>query len=131
MAIELPDGRSEPNDVLEALRLRAVHARPGHGWTVADLAAEAAMSRSAFFARFTRVVGLPPMENSAVGPKSAALNVAAASMSAASWFASACVMLPDTPTESLQAATARTRTALPSRYDCLSMSTPCGRGLRV
>ena len=42
--------------------LRAVHARPGHGWTVADLAAEAAMSRSAFFARFTRVVGLPPME---------------------------------------------------------------------
>ena len=42
--------------------LRAVHAQPGHGWTVADLAAEAAMSRSAFFARFTRVVGLPPME---------------------------------------------------------------------
>ena len=42
--------------------LRAVHARPDHGWTVADLAAEAAMSRSAFFARFTRVVGLPPME---------------------------------------------------------------------
>jgi AraC-like DNA-binding protein len=42
--------------------LRAVHAQPGHGWTVADLAAEAAMSRSAFFARFTRIVGLPPME---------------------------------------------------------------------
>lgn len=42
--------------------LRAMHARPAHGWTVADLAAEAAMSRSAFFARFGRIVGLPPME---------------------------------------------------------------------
>jgi len=42
--------------------LRAMHARPAHGWTVADLAAEAAMSRSAFFARFSRTVGLPPME---------------------------------------------------------------------
>ena len=42
--------------------LRAMHARPEHGWTVADLAAEAAMSRSAFFARFSRVVGLPPIE---------------------------------------------------------------------
>jgi len=42
--------------------LRAMHARPAHGWTIADLAAEAAMSRSAFFARFTRTVGLPPME---------------------------------------------------------------------
>jgi AraC-like DNA-binding protein len=42
--------------------LRAMHARPAHGWTVADLAAEAAMSRSAFFVRFSRVVGLPPME---------------------------------------------------------------------
>ncbi|WCM25050.1 AraC family transcriptional regulator [Sphingomonas sp. QA11] len=42
--------------------LRAMHARPAHSWTVAALAAEAAMSRSAFFARFSRVVGLPPME---------------------------------------------------------------------
>jgi len=42
--------------------LRAMHGRPAHGWTVAALAAEAAMSRSAFFARFGRVVGLPPME---------------------------------------------------------------------
>jgi len=42
--------------------LRAIHARPAHGWTVADLAAEAAMSRSAFFTRFSRIVGLPPME---------------------------------------------------------------------
>jgi len=42
--------------------LRAMHAQPAHGWTVADLAAKAAMSRSAFFARFSRIVGLPPME---------------------------------------------------------------------
>ncbi|QIG78759.1 helix-turn-helix transcriptional regulator [Stakelama tenebrarum] len=42
--------------------LRAIHARPEHRWTVAGLAAEAAMSRSAFFARFKRVVGLAPME---------------------------------------------------------------------
>jgi transposase len=38
MAIELPDGRREPNDVLEALRLRAVRAR-GMGYTVVDIAA--------------------------------------------------------------------------------------------
>lgn len=38
MAIELPDGRSEPNDVLEALRLRAVHARQ-LGYAVGDIAA--------------------------------------------------------------------------------------------
>lgn len=42
--------------------LRAMHARPQYAWTVAELAAEAAMSRSAFFARFNRTVGLAPME---------------------------------------------------------------------
>jgi transcriptional regulator GlxA family with amidase domain len=42
--------------------LRAMHAKPAYGWTVADLAAEAAMSRSAFFARFNRIIGMPPME---------------------------------------------------------------------
>ncbi|MDE1148186.1 MAG: AraC family transcriptional regulator [Azospirillaceae bacterium] len=42
--------------------LRAFHARPEHSWTVAELAAEAALSRSAFFARFSRTVGLAPME---------------------------------------------------------------------
>ena len=31
-------------------------------WTVAQLAKTAALSRSAFFERFTRTVGLPPME---------------------------------------------------------------------
>ena len=38
MAIELPDGRSESDDVLEALRLRAVHARQ-LGYAVVDIAA--------------------------------------------------------------------------------------------
>src|SRR5213078_2900609 len=38
MAIELPDGRCESNDVLDALRLRAVHAR-GLGYAVVDIAA--------------------------------------------------------------------------------------------
>lgn len=42
--------------------LRAIHAKPAQNWTVADLAAEAAMSRSAFFARFNRIVGMPPIE---------------------------------------------------------------------
>src|SRR4051795_4110893 len=37
MDIELPDGRSESNDVLEALRLRAVHARE-LGYAVVDIA---------------------------------------------------------------------------------------------
>lgn len=42
--------------------LRAMHAQPQYAWTVAELAAETAMSRSAFFARFNRTVGLAPME---------------------------------------------------------------------
>ena len=37
MVIELPDGRSESNEVLEALRLRAVHARE-LGYAVVDIA---------------------------------------------------------------------------------------------
>src|SRR2546423_13538494 len=38
MAIELPDGRSQSNDGLDALRLRAVHARE-LGYAVVDIAA--------------------------------------------------------------------------------------------
>jgi transposase len=38
MAIKLPDGRCESNDVLDALRLRAVHARE-LGYAVVDIAA--------------------------------------------------------------------------------------------
>jgi AraC-like DNA-binding protein len=42
--------------------LRQMHARVDHAWTVAQLAALAALSRSAFFDRFTRTVGVAPME---------------------------------------------------------------------
>lgn len=45
-----------------AAAIRGIHAAPAHGWTVAALAKEAALSRSAFFDRFARVVGTPPME---------------------------------------------------------------------
>jgi AraC-like DNA-binding protein len=38
-----------------------IHAEPERDWTVASLAAAAAMSRSAFAARFTRLVGEPAM----------------------------------------------------------------------
>ncbi|MFC4859053.1 AraC family transcriptional regulator [Actinophytocola glycyrrhizae] len=41
--------------------LALIHRRPDHAWTVAELASELAMSRSAFSARFTKVVGEPVM----------------------------------------------------------------------
>jgi AraC-like DNA-binding protein len=40
----------------------AVHRHPGHPWTVASLANAAAMSRSAFAARFTQLVGEPAVQ---------------------------------------------------------------------
>lgn len=43
----------------EALAL--LHADPRRGWTTAALATEVRMSRAAFSARFTRLVGEPPM----------------------------------------------------------------------
>ncbi|MCT7376977.1 AraC family transcriptional regulator [Chelativorans salis] len=42
--------------------LRAIHAAPDRAWSVAELAREAGLSRSAFFTRFNRVVGMAPME---------------------------------------------------------------------
>jgi len=39
-----------------------MHADPARSWTMAQLAGKAALSRSTFFERFTRAVGLPPME---------------------------------------------------------------------
>lgn len=44
-----------------AVAIRAMHERPTRPWTVAELARTAAMSRSAFFTRFSRAVGLQPM----------------------------------------------------------------------
>lgn len=49
-------------DVRLAIAIRRMHERPDHGWTVAELAREAALSRSTFFDRFRRAVGLAPME---------------------------------------------------------------------
>ena len=45
-----------------AAALRRVHDNPAHPWTVSLLAAEAALSRSAFFDRFRRTVGTAPMD---------------------------------------------------------------------
>lgn len=45
-----------------AAALRSMHASPAQSWTVAQLAKEAALSRSAFFERFSRVLGVAPME---------------------------------------------------------------------
>ena len=42
--------------------LALIHRRPDRAWTVAELATELAMSRSAFSARFTKVVGEPVMQ---------------------------------------------------------------------
>ena len=61
----LPEG--EANWLCAALdpqigeALTAIHANPAHDWQVAALASRAAMSRSAFAARFTRLVGEPPL----------------------------------------------------------------------
>jgi AraC-like DNA-binding protein len=41
--------------------VRLIHGQPQRPWTVGELAAEVALSRSAFTARFRRLVGEPPM----------------------------------------------------------------------
>ena len=45
-----------------ALSIREMHRDPSRAWTVEQLARAAALSRSAYFQRFTRAVGMPPME---------------------------------------------------------------------
>jgi len=49
-------------DTQLALAMRQMHGQLSRSWTVAQLAKAAALSRSAFFERFTRTVGVPPME---------------------------------------------------------------------
>jgi transcriptional regulator GlxA family with amidase domain len=49
-------------DARLAVAMRHMHGDPARSWTVEQLARKAALSRSAFFDRFTRTVGLPPME---------------------------------------------------------------------
>ncbi len=41
--------------------LHLLHAQPAHRWTIADLAARVGLSRAAFAARFTTLVGEPPL----------------------------------------------------------------------
>lgn len=45
-----------------AIALRCLHGEPARAWTVEQLAQAAAMSRSAFFERFSRTVGVTPMD---------------------------------------------------------------------
>lgn len=45
-----------------AAALRCMHDDMGRAWTVAELAQQSALSRSAFFERFSRAVGVAPME---------------------------------------------------------------------
>lgn len=42
--------------------MRQIHADPSRPWTIELLAKKAALSRSAFYERFARAVGVPPME---------------------------------------------------------------------
>ena len=68
-ALRSVEGKTAPSGLLRGLAdarvsaaLREIHADPERSWTVKDLAGGAGMSRSAFFDRFTRKVGLRPME---------------------------------------------------------------------
>ena len=49
-------------DARLAAAVRHMHGNPSRSWTVNQLAKKVALSRSAFFERFTRAVGLRPME---------------------------------------------------------------------
>ena len=68
-ALRATPGDNAPPGLLRGLAdarlapaIRQMHSHLTRPWTVAQLAKSAALSRSAFFDRFTRTVGLPPME---------------------------------------------------------------------
>jgi len=68
-ALRATQGNKAPPGLLRGLAdaraaeaLRQMHGEPERAWTVEELARQAGMSRSAFFDRFTRTVGLRPME---------------------------------------------------------------------
>ena len=68
-ALRAIPGKNAPPGLLRGLAdarvaeaLRQMHSDAERSWTVAELASEAGMSRSAFFDRFTGAVGLRPME---------------------------------------------------------------------
>ena len=68
-ALRAASGRAASPGLLRGLAdarlgsaIRCIHANPRHGWTVDELAREASLSRSVFFDKFRREVGVPPME---------------------------------------------------------------------
>jgi AraC-like DNA-binding protein len=68
-ALRSTPGENAPPGLLRGLAdahlasaMRQMHGHLARSWTVAQLAKTAALSRSAFFERFTRTVGVPPME---------------------------------------------------------------------
>jgi AraC-like DNA-binding protein len=68
-AMRSASGGSAPPGLLRGLAderlaraLRQMHARIDHSWSIDQLANIATLSRSAFFDRFTRLVGVAPME---------------------------------------------------------------------
>ncbi len=68
-ALRATGGKDLPPGLLRGLAdarvaeaLRRIHADPQRSWTIVELAGEAGMSRSAFFDRFTRMVGRSPMD---------------------------------------------------------------------
>ena len=48
-------------DVVVSAALAELHARPGHAWTLGELARAVATSRTVLAERFTQLVGMPPM----------------------------------------------------------------------
>jgi AraC-like DNA-binding protein len=50
------------SDPVVGRALRLIHDDPAHAWTIAELAAEAGVSRAAFARRFTELLGEPPMK---------------------------------------------------------------------
>lgn len=68
-ALRSTAGQDAPPGLLRGLAdsrigpaMKQMHGQVARSWTMAQLAKKAALSRSAFFERFTRIVGLPPME---------------------------------------------------------------------
>ncbi|WP_140630559.1 AraC family transcriptional regulator [Methylibium rhizosphaerae] len=68
-ALRTAPGEQAPAGLLRAMAdkrlaaaFRLMHGDPARAWTVEQLARKSALSRSAFFDRFTRAVGMPPME---------------------------------------------------------------------
>lgn len=57
----VPGFLSGMGDERVAMALRKLHEDPARTWSVSQLAKEAALSRSGFFARFSRVMGVSPM----------------------------------------------------------------------